>query len=326
MAFNEEDLAENEDDDADVNDFASQVVQRKHESFLRHFDQRDKDSNELPIVMEEDETSKSERTQLEMSKDSKKSDGIVLCKEEDAFSIAQNISPILKMVPGELKEEEEYDAFPNESVYEDGFRDGLKRKRTQDDTLNMTDISMMSMDSTKKPKLSRAGSITKNLKRRMSFGIVQPINNLFRKTNADPNSSTYSNLETTFNESIKEPIKEKYRQIKDKVNKFSKKDMSTPKSTKAKMRMASANLTKMKDVCTIKSNIGSDIIKTPEKGTHEIEFKTPKALPFPSSSASSSKALKSRSRLEEATKISEIADVADTKLVFIRLRSKRMKN
>lgn len=311
MVFNDEDLMENEDDGGD--DYACQVIQRKHESFLRHFDQRDKDSKDLPIVLEEDETAKS--AHLEDSK--KQYDGAVLCKEEDAFSISHNISPILKTAR-ELKDED-YDAFPNDSIYEDGFREALKRKRP-DDTFDQTDISLMSIDSTKKPKLSRAGSLTKNLKRRMSFGIVQPINNLFRRSTVDHNSSTCSNFETTFNESIKEPIKEKFRQIKDKVSKFNKKDLSTPKSAKAKMRMASANLTSLKDVCTIKANIGSEIIKTPEKNSQEtgtIElFKTPKALPFPSSTASSSKSFKPRSKLDESyTNV----DAVDTKLVFIHL-------
>lgn len=304
VAFNEEDL-DNEDDDGD--DYACQVIQRKHDSFLRHFEQRDKDCTDLPIVMEEDETAKS--AQLE------KSDGVVILKEEDAFSTAHNISPILKTIPGELKEED-YDAFPDESVNEDGFREAFKRKRSPDDTLNQTDLSLMSMDSTKKPKLTRAGSLTKNLRRRMSFGVIQPINNLFRRSNADPNLSNCSAFETTFNESIKEPIKEKYRQIKDK---FKKKDLSTPKSAKSKMRMASANLTNLKDVCTIKSN--AEILKTPPADLCTIEFKTPKALP-----ASSSKSFKPRAKPDEPSNVA--ADTVDNKLVFIHphYHSERLKN
>lgn len=275
MAPNGEEKYDSESDDDD--DYACKVIQRKHESFLRHFEmsERGEGGGDLEVVVEEDETAKS--------------DGAVLHCEEDVFTGARNISPIPKTG-------EEEDAFPDDSIY-------LKRKRFGDESTD--DLSLMSMDSTKKPKLMRAGSLTKNLKRRMSFGIVTPINNLFRtrRNSADPNTSNCSTatFNSTFNDSIKEPIKEKLRQIKDKVCKLSKKD-STPKSTKTKIRMASANLASLKEVCNL---------KTPEKDFAGIElFKTPKAMPPPFASTSSAKP---RCRLDDSTRLNET--VSDRKLV-----------
>lgn len=299
VAFNDEDVAENEDGD-DKYDYACHVVQRKHESFLWHLEQSEKEGNDLPVLVEEDETVKSETSNNNNLQ--KSSDGAILCNEDDAFSTTQNISPILK----------EGDGFPNESIYEDGFREATKRKRPNDDSID--NISFMSVESTKKPKLTRAGSLSKKIRRRMSMSIVNPINNLFRprRSTVDADTSIYSNFEATFNESIKEPIKEKFRQLKDKVCKPNKKDLTTPKSKISKMRIASANLSTLQDVC---------INKTPEKGAIDfapIEFKTPKA-PLPSSSSTStSKTVKSRFKVEDtSTSFIETADNA--KMVFIAL-------
>lgn len=305
VAFND-DVAENEDSD-DKYDYACKVIQRKHESFLRRLEQSEKEGNDLPVLLEEDETTKSETSNHNTLQ--KSSDGAILSKEDDAFSTTQNISPILKE-----DNEECYDAFPNESVYEEGIREANKRKRPDD---SFDNISFMSVESTKKPKLTRAGSLTKNLRRRMSMSIVNPINNLFkpRRSTVDADTSTYSNFETTFNESIKEPIKEKFRQIRDKVCKPSKKDLTTPKSKLSKIRMASANLSNLADVC---------IIKTPEKGTMDfapIEFKTPKA-PLPSSTSTSTSKI-CRFKVEDAS-TSFIDNVDNAKLVFIAL-VKRLK-
>jgi hypothetical protein len=276
---------EEERDESDVSDedddYGNKVVLRKHESFLRHFEMIEKgEGGDLAVVVEEDESTKAETTADR--------DGAVLHSEEYVFASAKNISPILKT-------EEEDDAFPDDSIY--GFDSNFKRKRFGDDSTD--NLSFMSMESTKKPKLMRAGSLTKKLKRRMSFGIVTPINNFIRqrRNSADPNSSNCSTatFNSTFNESIKEPIKEKLRQIKDKVCKLSKKD-STPKSTKSKIRMVSANLASLKEVCNIKS---------PEKdfGTNDI-FKTPKALApsFPSTSSA-----RPRCRLDDSIRLNETA-------------------
>jgi hypothetical protein len=218
-----------------------------------------KEEDDLPVVLEEDETVKSD--QMEATSN----DGAVLRDEESFFSNPQKLSPIFKnsMIQDKTK-------VHNESFLEVSQRDSNKRRRTEDESID--EISFMSTESTKKPKLTRAGSLKKHLGRRMSFGIVQPLNNLFRarKNSVDPNSSSCSNFETTFNDSIKEPIKEKIRQIKDKVSKFNKKDMLTPRSTKAKLRLASSNILAMN------LTLRDGQLNTPEI-PHEAEFKTPKA-------------------------------------------------
>lgn len=312
MALDHDDFLEDDEDDDESNKYACQVIQRKHESFLRHFDEKEKDTNELPILHEEDESAKSGR--LETSHPST-SDGAVLRNEEKAFSNVHNISPILKLSPERV--EEEYDVFPNDN----NFRENNKRKRIEDDSFD--NISLMSVDSTKKSKFFRSG--TKSLKRRMSIGIITPINNLFRQRRSSADTSTCStmtNLESTFNESIKEPIKEKLRQIKDKVSKFTKKDSSTPKSTKTKLRMASANLSSLKDVCTLK-NTKTEAPKTPEKTIQEaptVEFKTPMAMPYPPNTPS----IKSRYKFDESTISIDLfnSTMADKKLVFINPKSR----
>lgn len=281
---------------------------------MRHFDENEKEAHELPILHEEDESAKSGR--LETSHPST-SDGAVLRNEEKAFSNVHNISPILKLSPERKQQEEEYDVFPIDNT----FRENNKRKRIEDDSFD--NISLMSVDSTKKTKFFRSG--TKSLKRRMSVGIITPINNLFRQRRSSHDTSTCStmtNLESTFNESIKEPIKEKFRQIKDKVTKFTKKDSSTPKSTKTKLRLASANLSSLKDVCTLK-NTKTEALKTPEKTIQEapaVEFKTPMAMPYPSNTPS----FKSRNKFDESTISLDLfnSTMADKKLVFINLKSR----
>lgn len=308
-----------EDYDEDRNDHACQVIQRKHESYLRHLEQCKGEVDDLPVVLEEDETTKSD--QLEASNIAHTSnDGAVLRNEEHTFSNPQNLSPILKF--SNCRRNEESTGVNQDSFFESSIRENVKRKRVEDDSFG--DISLMSIDSSKKLKLTRAGSLKKSLGRRMSFGIVQPINKLFsRKNSADPNSSSCSNFETTFNESIKEPIKEKFRQIKDKVSKLSKKDMTTPKSTKAKLRLASSSLSTMKDICSVKQSLSEEQTNTPDKH-HEIEFKTPKAkasTPFMQSSHFASNSFKSRAKFEVSEKFAEteadLSNAAECKSVFI---------
>lgn len=315
----ENDDFEDDDDVDNTSNFACQVIHRKHESFLRHYDQNEKELNELPILVEEDESAKSGR--LETSSQPSTSDGAILRNEEKAFSNVLNISPIPKLSPRREQLDEEYDVFPND-------RGSIKRKRVEDDSFD--NISLMSVDSSKKSKFFRSG--TKSLKRRMSFGIMTPINSLFRprRSSADTSTcSTITNLESTFNESIKEPIKEKLRQMKDKVCKFSKKESSTPKSTKTKLRLASANLRGLKDVCNVKTTTrtcsgAAETAKTPEKhqqGPPVQEFKTPKAIPFPSSTPS----LKTRNKFDESTISLDLFNttaMAEKKLVFINSKAK----
>lgn len=289
-----------------------------------------------------------------------KSDGVVLRTNTDEdFLNPNNISPILKSKAAEesyLEQDEEYDDFPNESMC-DFDRESAKRKRIEDDSFD--DISLLSMNSTvtsiygnggvsssKKPKLIRTGSLTKNLRRSMSFGIIKtPINNMFRsrRHSADPNASTGSivSIEKTFNESIKKPIKEKFLQIKDKVSKLSKKEIGTPKSVKTKALIASSNLDNLQSVCTLKTSIGGSLlIRTPEKSkmdATEIEFKTPKA-PRPSLFPSTPVSIFSKSHLHNmtaqeassSTKVHKLSFnntlIAETKPVLIDSLSPTKKN
>ena len=288
----EGDFVDDDEDEYEVeseNDYACKVIQRKHESFLRHIEESEKDCN-LPVVVEDEED-----VPAKMSHSEDRS-GAVLKNGENNFPSAQNISPILK-----TSKDEEYDNFPDESIYETG----IKRKRGGDES---GDLSLLSMDSSKKPKLLRKGSLTKTIKRRMSIGIVTPINNLFRqrRNSEDPNlrNCSTSTFNSTFNESIKEPIKEKFRQIKDKVSKLSRKDSSTPKSTKTKIRMATANLTALKDICTIKTP--EKCLQTTDNPITEI-FKTPK-VPFSS---------KARPKLDETLNDTLNDTTSEKKLVGI---------
>jgi hypothetical protein len=290
-----------EDFDVERNDQACQVIRRKHESILKHMDQC-KEADDLPILLEEDETTKSD--QLESSVAQTSQDGAILRNEERTFSNPHNLSPILKISHEQRLDESCF--FNQDSICELSARDSVKRKRVGDDSIN--DISIMSVESTKKLKLSRAGSLKKHLGRRMSFGI-KPINDLFRsrKTSADPNSSSCSNFETTFNESIKEPIKEKFRQFKETVSKI-KKDVTTPKSTKPKPRFGSSNTWSKKDANSQKRGLCEDHSSAPEEH-HETEFKTPKAkgsTPYTQSSLFVSNSLKKRAKIETSEKTADI--------------------
>ncbi|XP_065079115.1 protein ECT2 isoform X2 [Ochlerotatus camptorhynchus] len=236
---------------------------------------------------------------------SEKMDGVVLISgEENEFLNPNNISPILKVnraIDESLKKivEEDEDDEDDVDDYIIANKDALKRKRQED---SFDDISIISTDSfatsvvygsAKKPKLLRTGSITRGLRRSMSFAAIKtPIASMLRsrRNSVDPNSSISSmaSIETTFNESIKKPVKEKLRSIRDKITKSSKKE--TPKSIKNKGLITSANLDSLKKVCTFKTD--KSVVSTPEHSKHpdktEVDFKTPIAPPpYPSSSSSS---------------------------------------
>lgn len=231
-------------------------------------------------------------------------DGVVLtCGDENEFLNPNNISPILKINRASdesLKKitEEEEDDEDDIDDYIIANKDALKRRRQED---SFDDISMISTDSfatsvvygsAKKPKLIRTGSITRGLRRSMSFAAIKtPIASMLRsrRNSVDPNASISSiaSIETTFNESIKKPVKEKLRSIRDKITKSSKKE--TPKSIKNKGLITSANLDSLKNVCKFKTD--KNVVNTPEHSKNsdkvEADFKTPIAPPYPSSSSSS---------------------------------------
>lgn len=232
-------------------------------------------------------------------------DGVVLTSGgENAFLDPNNISPILKV--NKANEEslrriiEEDDDEDDVDDYIITNKEALKRRRQED---SFDDISIISTDSiasgvaygsAKKPKLIRTGSITRGLRRSMSFAAIKtPITTMLRsrRNSVDPNASISSiaSLEMTFNESIKKPVKEKLRSIRDKISKSNKKE--TPKSIKNnKGLISSANLDSLKRVCKFKTD---KPVSTPEHqlrnaDKNEVDFKTPIApAPYPSSSSSS---------------------------------------
>jgi hypothetical protein len=215
--------------------------------------------------------------------------------------------------------DEEYDDFPN---YTDN--DLCKRKRTEDDSFD--NISLMSTDSyisgsaTKKPKLTRTGSITRNIRRSMSFAAFRtPIQNMLkpRRSSVDPNASLCSitSIESTFNESIKKPVKEKFRMIRDKITKGKKDPSSTPKTvSKSKVKIASENMESLKEVCKFMPTS-----KTPESKTENdscVGFKTPLAPPYSHTSfttpSSTSLACKTRSQTIKQTQTTTATATATT--------------
>lgn len=105
-----------------------------------------------------------------------------------------------------------------------------------------TDSMMMApsgpFSSAKKPKLIRTGSITRGLRRSMSFvALKNPIATVLRSrrnSSVDPNASLTSvgSVDShTFNESIKKPVAEKMRALRNRIMRSNKRDV-TPKAAK----------------------------------------------------------------------------------------------
>ncbi|XP_058055313.1 protein ECT2 [Anopheles bellator] len=257
----------------------------------------------------------------------RQADGVVLTSgEANEFLNPNNISPILKpgSSSGEMKQKDVIGKGEGKQLHQkddvdddiddddmDDYviasREAYKRRRTED---SFDDQSMLSVDisiassvmygggvcggSAKKPKLTRTGSITRGIRRSMSFAAIKtPIKSMLRsrRNSVDPNASITSvtSIETTFNESIKKPVKEKLRSIRDKITKGGRKD--TPKSIKSKGvgLLTSTNLDSLKKVCHFKTGqeVGSAATEphTPEQPRggaerSEVDFKTPVAPPF----------------------------------------------
>ncbi|XP_065360753.1 protein ECT2 isoform X2 [Calliphora vicina] len=199
---------------------------------------------------------------IQLLKEVPKTDGKILTNEStNDFQQNANISPIycgqVSSSSNELKPENidltkvddcsplemDTDDLDNEIDLEDAQSD-LKRKRESFDS-----VSLMSMESfalptsTKKPKLLRTGSITRSIKRSMSFVAVRtPIAKMLRprrssvaldsapndndntednNENADDSICSIASVETTFNESIRKPVKEKFRSLRNRITRSS---------------------------------------------------------------------------------------------------------
>lgn len=163
-------------------------------------------------------------------------DGIVLPgNEENLFLEPNNLSPILHNI-----EEEEEDADANNDDQND--KELAKRKRDSFDNISIisTDTFAAQFSSAKKPKLIRTGSITRSLRRSVSFvALKNPITNMIRarRNSIDPNASISSitSMESTFNETIKRPVKEKFQSLRNRItnaNRARREFSLTPKTSK----------------------------------------------------------------------------------------------
>lgn len=158
-------------------------------------------------------------------------DGIILPgDQENHFLEPANLSPILHNI--EEEEEEENESQSNDD------KEMSKRKRDSFDNISIisTDTFAAQFSSAKKPKLIRTGSITRSLRRSMSFAALKnPITNMIRvrRNSIDPNVSINS-MESTFSE-IKRPVKDKLLSLKYRITNSnrSKRDVClTPKTSK----------------------------------------------------------------------------------------------
>lgn len=151
-------------------------------------------------------------------------DGVVLPgNEENQFLEPANLSPILH----NIEEEEENENQSNADDPND--KEMSKRKRDSFDNISIisTDTFATQFCSAKKPKLIRTGSITRSLRRSMSFvALKNPITNMIRvrRNSIDPNASINSvtSMESTFSESIRRPVKEKLLSLKDRLTNSSR--------------------------------------------------------------------------------------------------------
>lgn len=206
---------------------------------------------DLPTLVEEDENTKSHHLSDCKELEETKVDGIVLKNSDDHEN---QISPIPMQV-----------------------RTASKRRIGEEDMDNISICSTTASLSLKKPKLMRTGSLTKNLRKSLSFGIMKtPTLFKSRRYSTDHDvsaSASMISMESTFNETFTKPMKEKFRRIKEKVAKISGK--STPTKRMQVVPVDYANLNSTLPAC----------MKTPEKGqfafasTSFLEPKTPKNQP-----------------------------------------------
>ncbi|KAH8402863.1 hypothetical protein KR222_008098, partial [Zaprionus bogoriensis] len=125
----------------------------------------------------------------------------------------------------------------------------LKRKRDSFDSVSLMSVDSFALPaSTKKPKLIRTGSITRTLKRSMSFvadrtPIIKTLRtrrssiavadaSTFLGSEADDSMCSLASINNTLNESIRKPVKEKLRNICDRITRSSsrraERELDTP--------------------------------------------------------------------------------------------------
>lgn len=179
-------------------------------------------------------TPKSDKHQASLNDSSQQRSSIVTA----STTPPARLSPILK-APGKLLaietinecEMETDDLLPENE---------LKRKRDSFDSVSLMSVDSFALPaSTKKPKLIRTGSITRTLKRSMSFvadrtpiiktlrtrrsSIAAADASTFLGSEADDSMCSLASINTTLNESIRKPVKEKLRSICDRITRSSSK-------------------------------------------------------------------------------------------------------
>ncbi|XP_030384939.1 protein ECT2 isoform X2 [Scaptodrosophila lebanonensis] len=169
-------------------------------------------------------------------------DGVVLTLNEpnDFQEPTQNLSPILKAPKLQIETINECD-METEMETDDlplGENE-LKRKRDSYDNISLMSVDSFALPtSTKKPKLIRTGSITRTLKRSMSFvadrtPIIKTLRTR-RSSVAAADASAYldseagddsicslASINSTLNESIRKPVKDKLRTICGRITRSS---------------------------------------------------------------------------------------------------------
>lgn len=235
------------------------------DNFLVRQEQQKVNETDLPTLMEEDENTKSTHMSDCKELEETKNDGVILKNgdEENQISPIPKISSIAREI-----------------------RTATKRRIADEDTLDNVSIDSTTVSlSTKKPKLMRTGSLTKNLRKSLNFGIMKtPTLFRSRRNSTDHDvsaSASMISMESTFNETFTKPIKEKFRSIKNKVAKLSgkNKDYDTPKGRRERSFIIPSD---NGNDSRMNSTLPANMLKTPEKGqfacssTSFMEPKTPK--------------------------------------------------
>ncbi|XP_011293557.1 protein ECT2 isoform X2 [Musca domestica] len=201
--------------------------------------------------------------------------------------VAQEEESLIKAQAEETCFAMEMDAEDLDAELDEAQRE-LKRKRESLDSISLMSVESFALPtSTKKPKLLRTGSISRTIKRSMSFVAVRtPIAKMLRPrrssvaldsaptdkdldNNVDDNNENDANdsfcsiasVESTFNESIRKPVKEKLRSLRNRI---------TRSSSRREKYVISNN---QKPNATEEDNAMVD----GDQQTDKEEFKTPKA-------------------------------------------------
>lgn len=245
----------------DEDDLVSDLILPYNDEVLQHGSLKPQDLNTHASTPKSSKTSKKQL--INLLNEEPKLDGKILTDEStNDFQQNANISPIycgpvlsvcssneenpvnlnLTKVDNTIALEMDIDDLDNEADLDDAQSD-LKRKRESFDSVSLMSMESFAMPaSTKKPKLLRTGSITKTIKRSMSFVAVRtPIVKMLRprrssvafesapnddntedhNENGNDSLCSIASVETTFNESIRKPVIDKFRSLRNRITRSS---------------------------------------------------------------------------------------------------------